>query len=196
MWICGVDKLLKNKIPPQGNNVNIWPKKKCISSTNKIISSIKNSKTQMKIKLHILSLFIVVCSFSAVGQKPEFHQHNLPQMLNVYPGSFSIPSVKITELLNGNAQSSFKILLGNSMWLDLVYINKQTWEDGSETIAYSVSNLPEGTILNINKVFRQGAVSYRAHIVNHKYSDSYQLSSFNEREFEFKKTDTENIVAE
>jgi hypothetical protein len=150
----------------------------------------------MKTKNYILSLFIVVCSLSAAGQKPEFHQHSLPQMLQVWPGSFSVPTLKITELLQGKAQSSFKILLGNSMWLDMVFLNKQTWEDGSETIAYTVSNLPEGTILNINKVLRHDMVNYRAHIVNHKYYDSYQLTSYNEKEFVFKKTDTENIVAE
>jgi hypothetical protein len=98
--------------------------------------------------------------------------------------------------MSAREQSSHKVLLGNNVWLDLVFVKKQIWSDGSETYAYTVSNLPEGTMLNINKTYKDERLVYRAHVVNHKYSDSYQLTSYNEREFIFTKTDTENIVAE
>lgn len=150
----------------------------------------------MKAPFYQLFVLIVICSFSSVAQTPQFHQHTLPRMLSNWPGSFSIPSLTISELLSAKEQSVTKVLLGNSMWLDLQFIKKQSWEDGSETYAYVVGNLPESTILNINKTIKDGRIVYRAHLVNHKYSDSYQLSSYNEREFVFTKTDTENIVAE
>ncbi len=143
-----------------------------------------------------LFVFTVICSITSVAQTPTFNQHELPKMLVNWPGSFSIPSIKIGEWMNAKEQSTTKVLLGNSMWLDLMFVKKQVWQDGSETYAYVVSNLPEGTLLNINKTIREERIVYRAQIVNHKYADAYQLTTYTEREFVFTKTDTENIVAE
>jgi hypothetical protein len=150
----------------------------------------------MKKPFYYLFVLIVMYSFSSVAQTLQFHQHALPEMLNNWPDSFGIPSLRVRELMSAREQSSHKVLLGNNMWLDIVFVKKQIWSDGSETYAYTVSNLPEGTMLNINKTYKDERPVYRAHIVNHKYSDSYQLTSYNEREFIFTKTDTENIVAE
>ncbi len=150
----------------------------------------------MKKRILVVSVLIAVCSLSVVAQPSVFRQKELPKMLQSWPISFRLSTAEMNQMLQEKSQTNMHISLDDRTQMELTFVKRQQWEDGSETIAYVINNLPKGTLFNVNKTYKNGKVLYRAHIVNHAYSDAYQLTSFNEREFVFTKTDTENIVVE
>jgi hypothetical protein len=176
-------------------NKNICRRNKSFRRRNKLK---QRQKTQLKMnnKKTLLSAFFVILSFYVAGQSNAFHQHSLPKMLESYPDSINISMAEFEELFRAESRNPITLTSGNSKSIELSYINKTTWEDNSVTVAYRVVNLPDGTILNINKVIYKGAWEYRAHIVNHKYADAYKLITNNTQRFVFRKIDTEQVVAE
>jgi hypothetical protein len=117
-------------------------------------------------------------------------------LLNNYPGSIHIQSGIITDLMNRAKGEDVFITSSENIAFAGTVIQNVKWNENAQTLVLQLKGFPDDTKLIINKVFKDSKTVYRGHILNLKYSDAYQIISYNETEFVFSKTSTKNIVTE